>query len=155
MDVDECYENQINQSNTFPFTSSQTSSYTICNDKIIINEYLELLDTISKNILDNLQHYDHAFIQSVKEKFVYYYRISETKTSLLNHPIHFMHLAFYEIYSSYFYNPICIHSFNKYFIKYQKFSEYKYNFIIIQLIDKIKNHQSIDNLAFEIENLMI
>lgn len=148
MDIDEYYENQYN---TSPSTSPYTSSYAICNHKMIITEYLQLLDTI----MNTLQNYDYNFTQLVKEKFVYYYKTSETKNSLLNHPIHFMHLAFYEIYSVYFYNPLCIYSFNKYFIKYQKFSEYKYNFVIIQLIDKIKNHTSIDNLALEIESLML
>ncbi len=150
MEIDDIIENISNVTLT-PYSST----YAICNNKIIISEYLQILDAIIKTISENLAVYDYNFTQMVKEKFVSYYRISETKNSLLNHPIQFMHLAFYEIYSSYFYNPLCLHSFNKYFIKYQKFSEYKYNFVIIQLFAKIKNYNSIDNLSLEIENLML
>jgi hypothetical protein len=154
MDDDECYD-QYPPQYSYSFSSSSSTSYEICNNKIIITEYLQLLDTIIKNILYNLHYYDYSLIEQIKEKFDYYYKISETKNSLLNHPIHFMHLAFYEVYASYFYHPLSIHSFNKYFIKYQKFSEYKYNLVIIQLFQKIKNYKSIDNLGLEIEKLML
>jgi hypothetical protein len=150
MEIDDIIENISNVTLT-----QYSSTYALCNNKIIITEYLQLLDTIIKTISENLSIYDYNFTQMIKEKFVSYYRISETKNSLLNHPIQFMHLSFYEIYSSYFYNPLCLHTFNKYFIKYQKFSEYKYNFVMIQLFTKIKNYNSVDNLSLEIENLML
>ncbi len=149
MELDELTEN-INQ---FTITSN-SNFYAICNTKIIVNEHLQILDMILKNISDNLLFYDYQFTQQVKEKFVEYYSDNETKEPLLNYPIQFMHLSFYQIYLNSFYNPLCLHYFNKYFINYQKFSEYKYNFVIIQLFDKLKNYNSIKNISNQLENLL-
>jgi hypothetical protein len=129
--------------------------YTLCNDKIIIHEYLQILEIILKTISDTFSFYDYNFIHLVKEKFVSYYKITETKHHLLNYPIQFMHLSFYEIYSTYIYQPLCIHHFSKYFMKYQTFSEYKYTTVINQLINQLKKYNSIENLVSEIDSLIL